>query len=403
MATYTAGAFILSGTPGHSATTVTEIVDFNITDNGGLTMLYQPATTTALEDWSDSSSTGTTMTGTVGGTNTTFTMFLEVNYGEVRFLDSQGNDTYVQGYRVTLYDSNNIPTYAFFPVRTAEMTSNPTGTHVSNVSTGDDQTTVVGSIEVGHTTASLALSPSDFQMEYNTLFTSIPTTVVCFARDTQIQTIEGQKPVQELNVGDLIFTRDNGYQPIRWIGQRSYSRAALQDQSWLRPIKMRAGALGHGIPSMDMTVSQQHRIMVNSRITQRMFGDDGALIAAKKLTWLNGVDEVRPDEGVEYYHILCDAHQIIEANGAASETMLAGPQATRMLSDIQKDEIRTAVPSLAAAFDGGPCAQPARPIISGAVLKSFKERHQKNGTMVVEETCIFQHTYTRKNAQAVAL
>ena len=53
MATYTAGAFILSGTPGHSATTVTEIVDFNITDNGGLTMLYQPATTTALEDWSD--------------------------------------------------------------------------------------------------------------------------------------------------------------------------------------------------------------------------------------------------------------------------------------------------------------------------------------------------------------
>ena len=403
MATYTAGAFILSGTPGHSATTVTEIVDFNITDNGGLTMLYQPATTTALEDWSDSSSTGTTMTGTVGGTNTTFTMFLEVNYGEVRFLDSQGNDTYVQGYRVTLYDSNNIPTYAFFPVRTAEMTSNPTGTHVSNVSTGDDQTTVVGSIEVGHTTASLALSPSDFQMEYNTLFTSIPTTVVCFARDTQIQTIEGQKPVQELNVGDLIFTRDNGYQPIRWIGQRSYSRAALQDQSWLRPIKMRAGALGHGIPSMDMTVSQQHRILVNSRIAQRMFGEDGALIAAKKLTWLDGVDEVRPDEGVEYYHILCDAHQIIEANGAASETMLAGPQATRMLSDIQKDEIRTAVPALAAAFDGGPCAQPARPIISGAVLKSFKERHQKNGTMVVEETCIFQHTYTRKNAQAVAL
>lgn len=54
MATYTAGAFILSGTPGHSATTVTEIVDFNITDNGGLTMLYQPATTTALEDCSDS-------------------------------------------------------------------------------------------------------------------------------------------------------------------------------------------------------------------------------------------------------------------------------------------------------------------------------------------------------------
>ena len=31
--------------------------------------------------------------------------------------------------------------------------------------------------------------------------------------------------------------------------------------------------------------------------------------------------------------------------------MLAGPQATRMLSDIPKDEIRTALPALAAAFD----------------------------------------------------
>ena len=152
-----------------------------------------------------------------------------------------------------------------------------------------------------------------------------------------------------------------------------------------------------------MTVSPQHRILVNSRIAQRMFGEDGALIAAKKLTWLDGVDEVCPDEGIEYHHILCDAHQIIEANGTASETMLVGPQTTRMLSNIQKDEIRTAVPALAAAFDGGLCAQPARPIISGAVLKSFKERHQKNDAMVVEETGIFQHTAKQQKAQAVGL
>ena len=83
--------------------------------------------------------------------------------------------------------------------------------------------------------------------------------------------------------------------------------------------------------------------------------------------------------------------------------MLVGPQTTRMLSVIQKDEIRTAVPALAAAFDGGPCAQPARPIISGAVLKSFKERHQKNDAMVVEETGIFQHTAKQQKAQAVGL
>ena len=36
--------------------------------------------------------------------------------------------------------------------------------------------------------------------------------------------------------------------------------------------------------------------------------------------------------------------------------MLAGPQATWMLSESDTDEIRTAVSELAAAFDGGPFA-----------------------------------------------
>ena len=83
--------------------------------------------------------------------------------------------------------------------------------------------------------------------------------------------------------------------------------------------------------------------------------------------------------------------------------MLAGPQATRMLSDVQKDEIRTAVTALAIAFDGGPCAQPARPIISGGVLKSFKERHQKKMYNGFEKTGIFQHTIKQENAQAAGL
>lgn len=260
MATYTAGAFILSGQPGQSTTTVVDLVDLSITDNGGLTLLYQPANTDALENWSDSGSSGTSISGTVSGASVTYTTFLEVEYSEVRFLDGQGNATYIQGYRVQMLDASSNGTYAFFPVEFAERSFNPAGAHVSDVGTGDDQTAAVGSIQVGYTTGSIGLSGLDTTMEYNTLFTSLPTTVVCFARDTLIQTISGQKPVQDLNVGDLIFTRDNGYQPIRWIGQRSYSGAALQDQSWLRPIKIRAGALGHGLPSLDLIVSPQHRI-----------------------------------------------------------------------------------------------------------------------------------------------
>ena len=82
--------------------------------------------------------------------------------------------------------------------------------------------------------------------------------------------------------------------------------------------------------------------------------------------------------------------------------MLTEPQATRMLSESHKGEISKAVTELDAAFDGGPCAQPLRPIISGAVLKSFKERHQDNDALV-EETGIFQHTTRQENAQEMGL
>ena len=62
-----------------------------------------------------------------------------------------------------------------------------------------------------------------------------------------------------------------------------------------------------------------------------------------------------------------------------------------------------AATALAAAFDGQLCAETARPMTSGAALKSFKEHHQKNGAMVMKETIIFQYTAMGENAQAVGL
>ena len=36
---------------------------------------------------------------------------------------------------------------------------------------------------------------------------------------TMIAVPGGQKPVEELEVGDLVLTKDNGAQPIRWIAE----------------------------------------------------------------------------------------------------------------------------------------------------------------------------------------
>ena len=163
MATYTAGAFILSGEPGNGATTVTEMADFNISDTGGLTLLYQPAVTTALEDWSDLSSSGTEITGTVGGSSVSYQLFLSFSYGEVKFLDQSGGATYIQGYRVQMSTAQGDTQWAFFPVQTTEQAGASFATHQSNLTIGVDQTAAVGSIQVGYKTESMSVS-TDYSM-----------------------------------------------------------------------------------------------------------------------------------------------------------------------------------------------------------------------------------------------
>src|SRR5690606_32364085 len=96
--------------------------------------------------------------------------------------------------------------------------------------------------------------------------------ITCFTLGTLIETNEGNKPVEELQPGDLIATMDNGYQPIRWIGHTTRDAIDLAQNPKLKPIRIAAGALGNGLPERDLTVSRQHRVLVRSKIAQRMFG-----------------------------------------------------------------------------------------------------------------------------------
>ncbi|MBI1493638.1 Hint domain-containing protein [Rhodobacteraceae bacterium MYP1-1] len=71
------------------------------------------------------------------------------------------------------------------------------------------------------------------------------TVPICFTADTCILTSDGAKSIQNIQVGDLIITADNGLKPVRWIGSNKISRTRLESNHKLRPIRITAGALGH--------------------------------------------------------------------------------------------------------------------------------------------------------------
>lgn len=203
--------------------------------------------------------------------------------------------------------------------------------------------------------------------------------VPCFAAGTRILTADGDRLVQDLQVGDRVWTRDHGHQPIRWIGRRHLSRADLAAMPAVAPVVIRKGALGANRPATDLTISPQHRILVRSGIAQRMFGTSELLVAAKTLVGVPGIEVCDDADGVTYIHLLFDQHEVVMSNGAETESLYPGPQALVGLGNAA-NEILTLFPELR---NGLPEGYAARPFASGRKARNLAARHSANARPLV--------------------
>jgi len=201
------------------------------------------------------------------------------------------------------------------------------------------------------------------------------TNVVCFGADALIMADGDEVAAGDLRVGDLVETRDDGLQAIRWIGKRHLDADTLAAYPNLRPIRIRAGALGDGLPDSDLIVSPQHRILVRSRIAMKMFGAAEVLVAAKQLVQLDGIDIATDLDSVTYVHFLFDRHQIVLSNGAETESMFTGEEALRSVGPQALAEIMAIFPELAQNHAE---AVSARMLVSGRMGRKLAVRHAQN-------------------------
>jgi hypothetical protein len=205
--------------------------------------------------------------------------------------------------------------------------------------------------------------------------------VPCFTIGTLIDTPDGPKAVESFKPGDRVLTMDNGVQEVRWVGQEFCSTRRLEKKPNLYPIRIRAGAMGGGQPAQDLMVSPQHRVLVRSRVAERMFGQNEVLAAAKHLVALAGIEIAHDLQEVTYVHLLCDQHEIIYSNGAPTETLYLGPEATKIFNNEDFQEIKLLFPDLIKEFN----MEPSRYLASGRRSRSLAERHRKNGRALLED------------------
>lgn len=178
-----------------------------------------------------------------------------------------------------------------------------------------------------------------------TNYAEIEEVIICFTPGTMIATKRGEKPVQQLKTGDMVFTRDNGAQELRWIGRRNLTRQELTKMPQHFPVLIKAGALGDGVPQRDMMVSPNHRMLITSEIAEVMFGESEVLVAAKHLVGLDGV-EPAPVSKVSYIHMMFEQHEVVLADGTWAESFLPGQQAMAGIKNDQRQEILDLFPEL---------------------------------------------------------
>lgn len=177
-------------------------------------------------------------------------------------------------------------------------------------------------------------------------FSEIENVVPCFTPGTLIATPRGEVPVECLRVGDKVITRDNGIQEIRWIGSRVVDRQELTAHPHLKPILIRAGALGGDLPERDMLVSPNHRMLVSNDLTTLYFEEREVLAAAKHLVNSRTIRQAET-LGTSYLHFMFDHHQVVLANGAWTESFQPGDQSLRGVGNSQRNELFELFPDLA--------------------------------------------------------
>ena len=176
-------------------------------------------------------------------------------------------------------------------------------------------------------------------------FVNIENVIPCFTPGTMIATPRGEVPVETLRAGDKIVTRDNGLQEIRWVGSKPLSWQEMAVAPHLRPVLVKQGSLGNGLPERDMMVSPNHRLLVANDRTALYFDEHEVLVSAKHLVGSTGIHAVESMQ-TTYIHFMFDQHEVVLSNGAWTESFQPGDYTLKGMGNAQRNEIFELFPDL---------------------------------------------------------
>ena len=264
-------------------------------DTVAMTQTPDLAITDTVTSVVDSNHDGITDAGDVINYGVVVTNTGNVTLSDVTVTDPLGGGTLASG--VTLLPGASDRLTASHTLTQADMDA---GTSFVDTATASARSPGSGIVDVGPVSDSVSTSLG---------------AAPCYCRGTLIRTRRGVEPVEKLQLGDEMMTASGVARPIKWIGRRSYGGRFVMGRKDILPVCIKAGALDDNVPQRDLWISPNHAMYFEDNL-------DGVLIEAKDL--VNGVSIVQAEhvEGVEYFHIELETHDVIVAEGAQSESFI---------------------------------------------------------------------------------
>ena len=174
----------------------------------------------------------------------------------------------------------------------------------------------------------------------------------CFLLGTRLLTSAGELPIEHLKIGDRVVTLDGETRNIRWIARVALDRPhGAPWSAGVQPVRVSKDALASGRPSRDLYLSPWHMLYLNGVLLPVSNLINGRTIAAVS----------PPTDRLEYFHVELDQHDVLLADGAPCESLLASAESRRQFDNYDEYVARygdVAAPPMApcapmAFFNGG--------------------------------------------------
>lgn len=162
--------------------------------------------------------------------------------------------------------------------------------------------------------------------------------VPCFHGGSEVITQQGAKSICDLTTDDKVLTRDNGFQPVLWVGHVTSSKAIPMT------VKIKQDAIMAGRPGDTIYVSGRQSLLLSCPEVQSQFGSAEVLARAGDLLHLDGIS--RADSMDNAVAVMTLQHELLNIGGLWMDSLVPDAEALNHLPSADKNAIKTLLPEL---------------------------------------------------------